>query len=107
MNKCFVLIKQVMKNYLIMNNTLIEKFAEQSKKYAFNEMKKVTDKEETIKTHSDAYDNKFAELIINEVISFIENDYKRNWNILWRDDLTNQLKDHFNIKNKPSVKKTK
>lgn len=83
---------------MTMDNTLIEKFAEQSKKYAFNEMKKVTNKEETIKTHSNAYDNKFAELIINEAILFIENGYERNFNNLWRKDIANQLKEHFNIK---------
>ena len=40
---------------------------------------------------------KFAELIIRECIRHFNEDYQRDFDTLWREDLTNSIKNHFGI----------
>lgn len=41
--------------------------------------------------------NKFAELIIEEVVRFTQTEYRRNWDFSWRDDFTGEIKKHFGV----------
>ena len=54
-------------------NERIYKLAEQAKKYALDEMIKITDRDEALKIYSDCYDAKFAELMVRECTSVVDN----------------------------------
>lgn len=54
-------------------NERIEKLGEQAKKYALDAMIKIADKEQALKVYSEAYDTKFAELIVKECAGWIIN----------------------------------
>ena len=53
-------------------NERIKQLAEQAKKYALDAMIKITDKEQALKVYSETYDTKFAELIVRECISVVD-----------------------------------
>lgn len=40
---------------------------------------------------------KFAELIVRECIRHFNEDYQRDFDTLWREDLTNSIKKHFGV----------
>jgi hypothetical protein len=40
---------------------------------------------------------KFAELIVKECIRHFNEDYQRDFDTLWREDLTNSIKNHFGV----------
>lgn len=40
---------------------------------------------------------RFAESIVNECVRYFVNDYVRDWDLLWRDDLSQQIKQHFGV----------
>lgn len=39
----------------------------------------------------------FAELIVRECIRYFNEDYQRDFNTLWREDLTKGIKQHFGV----------
>lgn len=41
---------------------------------------------------------KFAELIIRECVRYFNEDYQRDFDTLWREDLTKGIKEHFGVK---------
>jgi hypothetical protein len=41
---------------------------------------------------------KFADLIVEECIRYFNEDYKRDFDTLWREDLTKGIKQHFGVK---------
>jgi hypothetical protein len=43
------------------------------------------------------YHQKFAELIVRECIRHFNEDYQRDFDTLWREDLTNSIKKHFGV----------
>lgn len=45
----------------------------------------------------DCFAEKFAELIVRECIRYFNEDYERNFNKLWREDLTEGMKEHFGV----------
>ena len=53
-------------------NERIRKLAEQAKKYALDEMIKITDRDKALKIYSDCYETKFAELLIMECLTICE-----------------------------------
>jgi hypothetical protein len=40
---------------------------------------------------------KFAELIVLECVRYLNEDYQRDFNTLWREDLSKGMKDHFGV----------
>jgi hypothetical protein len=44
------------------------------------------------------FSDKFAELIIQECTQYINKDYTRDFDILWREDLTSNINKHFGVK---------
>ena len=40
---------------------------------------------------------KFAELIVRECVRYFNEDYQRDFDTLWREDLTKGIKEHFGI----------
>jgi hypothetical protein len=40
---------------------------------------------------------KFAELIVRECIRYFNEDYQRDFNTLWREDLSKGMKEHFGV----------
>jgi hypothetical protein len=40
---------------------------------------------------------KFAELIVGECVRYFNEDYQRDFNALWREDLTKGIKQHFGV----------
>lgn len=40
---------------------------------------------------------KFAKLIVRECIRHFNEDYQRDFDTLWREDLTNSIKTHFGV----------
>ena len=40
---------------------------------------------------------KFADLIIEEVVRFTQTEYRRNWDFSWRDDFTGEIQKHFGV----------
>jgi hypothetical protein len=41
---------------------------------------------------------KFAELIVRECVRYFNEDYERDFDSLWREDLSKGIKKHFGIK---------
>jgi len=41
--------------------------------------------------------NKFAELIVKECVRYFNEDYERNFETLWREDLSKGIKEHFGV----------
>ena len=41
---------------------------------------------------------KFAELIVRECVRYFNEDYQRDFDTLWREDLTKSIKEHFGVK---------
>ena len=41
---------------------------------------------------------KFAELIVRECVRYFNEDYQRDFDTLWREDLTKGIKEHFGVK---------
>jgi len=48
--------------------------------------------------YKEKFNEKFAELIVKECIRHFNEDYQRDWDKLWREDLTHSIKQHFGIK---------
>ena len=40
---------------------------------------------------------KFAELIVKECVRYFNEDYERNFETLWREDLSKGMKEHFGV----------
>ena len=40
---------------------------------------------------------KFAELIVRECVRYFNEDYQRDFDTLWREDLTKSIKEHFGV----------
>ena len=40
---------------------------------------------------------KFAELIVRECVRYFNEDYQRDFDTLWREDLTKGIKEHFGV----------
>ena len=40
---------------------------------------------------------KFAELIVRECVRHFNEDYQRDFDTLWRDDLSKSIKEHFGV----------
>jgi hypothetical protein len=41
---------------------------------------------------------RFAELIVRECVRHFNEDYERNFDTLWREDLSKSIKQHFGVK---------
>ena len=41
---------------------------------------------------------KFAELIVGECVRYFNEDYQRDFEVLWKEDLTKGMKKHFGVK---------
>ncbi len=39
----------------------------------------------------------FAELIVKECVRYFNEDYQRNFSVLWREDLSKGIKQHFGV----------
>jgi hypothetical protein len=46
----------------------------------------------------DIFNQKFAELIVKECVRYFNEDYQRDFDTLWREDLTKGIKEHFGVK---------
>lgn len=53
-------------------NELIKELAKQAKKCAFDAMINIPDRDHALKKYAEAYDSKFAELVIAECVNKIE-----------------------------------
>ena len=52
-----------------------------------------------LSAHADEDDlQKFAELIVRECVRYFNEDYQRDFDTLWREDLTKGIKEHFGVK---------
>jgi hypothetical protein len=40
---------------------------------------------------------KFANLIVEECVRFLKEDYQRDFDTLWREDLSKGIKEHFGV----------
>ena len=45
----------------------------------------------------DEWQEKFAELIVKECVRYFNEDYERNFETLWREDLSKGMKEHFGV----------
>ena len=43
------------------------------------------------------YSKKFAELIVQECVRYFNEDYQRDFDTLWREDLSKRIKEHFGV----------
>ena len=43
------------------------------------------------------YREKFAELIVRECVRYFNEDYRRDFDTLWREDLSIGIKNHFGV----------
>jgi hypothetical protein len=41
--------------------------------------------------------DQFAELIVKECVRYFNEDYQRDFDTLWREDLTKGMKEHFGV----------
>jgi len=42
----------------------------------------------------------FAELIVNDCVRYLNEDYQRDFDRLWREDLSKGIKEHFGVEHK-------
>lgn len=40
---------------------------------------------------------RFAELVVKECVKYFNEDYQRDFDTLWREDLTKGIKEHFGV----------
>ena len=71
-------------------NTRLQELAEQAEKYADAWFRGEP-------TWSEAYESKFAELIIQECINKIENEATQYAEPVWAFELINDIKEHFGV----------
>jgi hypothetical protein len=45
----------------------------------------------------DTFKEKFADLIVEECVRYFNEDYVRDFDVLWRDDLSKGIKEHFGV----------
>lgn len=45
----------------------------------------------------DKWQDKFAELIVQECVRYFNEEYQRDFNTLWREDLSKGMKEHFGV----------
>jgi len=43
------------------------------------------------------FSEKFAELIVQECVRYFNEDYQRDFDTRWREDLSNGIKNHFGV----------
>jgi hypothetical protein len=48
-------------------------------------------------THLKLNQEKFAELIVRECVRYFNEDYVRDFDVLWREDLSKGMKEHFGV----------
>jgi hypothetical protein len=60
---------------VVFMNERIKLLAEQAKKHALDAMIKITDKEQALKVYSESYDTKFAELIVQQCMNQVREQY--------------------------------
>lgn len=74
-------------------NEQTRELAEQAKEYAINRL------DETGELHKyyDVYFGKFAELIVLECVRYFNEDYQRDFDTRWREDLSKGIKNHFGV----------
>lgn len=79
-------------------NEQIRKLAEEAGFY-FYDMHNVNGEDlgETIEADSWAAADKFAELIVGECVRYFNEDYQRDFEVLWKEDLTKGMKKHFGV----------
>ena len=79
-------------------NDQIRKLAEEAGFY-FYDMHNVNGEDlgETIEADSWAAADKFAELIVGECVRYFNEDYQRDFEVLWKEDLTKGMKKHFGV----------
>jgi hypothetical protein len=41
--------------------------------------------------------NRFAELIVRECVRYLNEDYQRDFDTLWREDLSKGIREHFGV----------
>lgn len=46
---------------------------------------------------ADIVTEKFAELIVRECVRYFNEDYNRDFDILWREDLSKGIRQHFGV----------
>ena len=80
-------------------NERIRKLAEEAGFY-FYDMHNIDGEDlgETIEADSWAAADKFAELIVGECVRYFNEDYQRDFEVLWKEDLTKGMKKHFGVK---------
>ena len=79
-------------------NERIRKLAEEAGFY-FYDMHNVNGEDlgETIEADSWSAADKFAELIVGECVRYFNEDYQRDFEVLWKEDLTKGMKKHFGV----------
>ena len=79
-------------------NERIKLLAEQARQYAFAKVENSQDPTEwSSKYYNEMFDDKFAELIVQECIRYFNEDYQRDFDTLWREDLSKSIKEHFGV----------
>lgn len=48
-------------------------------------------------TYNLAWEDKFAELIVRECVRYFNEDYQRDFDTLWREDLSKGIREHFGV----------
>ena len=74
-------------------NERIQELAEQAKCYADENSAHYLQNPHWIET----FEQKFAELIVRECVRYFNEDYQRDFDTLWREDLTKGIKEHFGV----------
>ena len=79
-------------------NERIEKLAVEARQYAFGEVENSQDPTEwSTKYYNEMFEQKFAELIVRECVRHFNEDYQRDFDTLWREDLSKSIKYHFGV----------
>lgn len=75
-----------------MNNTLLKELRKQAEIFTLTIPASLTPTE-----FQDIFEGKFAELIVQECTRYIKDDYTRDFDMLWREDLTANISKHFGV----------
>jgi len=73
-------------------NERIRELAEQAHEYADNRAR-----ENITVNYFDIFDQKFAELIVRECVRHFNEDYHRDFDTNWREDLSKSIQQHFGV----------
>ena len=75
-----------------MNEELLQRLEREAEKITLDMPASLDDREFTA-----VFNAEFARLIVSECVRYFNEDYQRDFDALWREDLSKGMKEHFGV----------